>query len=194
MTSALAMNSILQQADTFMGRGNIAAGSLYLLLAQHIQQSSPEVSTADVYRELYERHAAALQRYSTLLDLTRLQALEARNRAYAPYSNFAVGAALLATDGTIWKGCNVESGSYGLTICAERTALVSAVASGKRHFHAVVVASGVTSPTPHCGACRKLLYEFAPEALVLMLTTGGKEKWTTIDRLLPDAFSESSLV
>jgi cytidine deaminase len=194
MTSAPAIEDIVQQADTFFAAGNIAAGSLYLLFARYREQCSPEEKAPGRYTELAKQYASTLQRYVALLDLTRHHALQAREQAYAPYSNFAVGAALLAADGTIWKGCNVESGSYGLTICAERTALVSAVAGGKRHFQAVVVTSGASSPTPPCGACRQLLYEFAPRALVVMLTTEGREKWTTMDRLLPDAFDESSLL
>lgn len=189
MTATLNAESIVQRADIFFGVGDVAAGSLYLLLAKYIAPKA-----IDTYKELYERHTSALQRYSALLDITRVESIKARTRAYAPYSGFAVGAALLAADGTVWNGCNVESGSYGLTICAERTALVSAIASGKQRFHAIVVATGAASPTPPCGACRQLLYEFAPEALVVMLSTKGEERWTTMDRLLPDAFSARSLV
>lgn len=189
MTSTLSAESIVQKAEIFFGVGDVGAGSCYLLLASYI---APE--TADSYKELYQRYTPALRRYSILLGLARIESIKARTRAYAPYSGFAVGAALLAADGTVWKGCNVESGSYGLTICAERAGLVSAVAGGKRQFHAVVVATGAASPTPPCGACRQLLYEFAPEALVVMLSTKGEERWTTMDRLLPDAFSAHSLV
>jgi cytidine deaminase len=111
----------------------------------------------------------------------------ARERAYAPYSDFAVGAALLCADGTVVSGCNVENGSYGLTICAERSAVFAAVASGRRTFAAIAVAGAPESVTSPCGACRQVMAEFAPELRVLYTTPDGVAE-TTLDALLPERF------
>jgi len=116
---------------------------------------------------------------------------QAQKMAYAPYSRFAVGAALLAADGTIYTGCNVENASYGLGICAERNALAHAVASGARQFTAVAVVSdnGVTP----CGACRQVLAEFAPEMAVIVADTDGNRRVFSLSELLPDAFGPDHL-
>jgi cytidine deaminase len=116
----------------------------------------------------------------------------ARSRAFAPYSHFLVGAALEAEDGTIIAGCNVESASYGLTICAERTALVKAVSEGHHRFRRVAVVTDTDKPTPPCGACRQLLWEFAPNAEVLLANLGGATLKFTMRELLPAAFEASS--
>ena len=110
-----------------------------------------------------------------------------REHAYAPYSAFAVGAALLCEDGSVVSGCNVENASYGLSQCAERVAVASAVASGKRRFSALAVVGppeGVTAP---CGACRQVLAEFAP-ALRVLYGSGAALERTTLAELLPLAF------
>jgi len=112
----------------------------------------------------------------------------ARSHAYAPYSAFAVGAALLCDDGTIVPGCNVENGSYGLTICAERGAVCAAVANGRRSFVAIAVAGPPEARTSPCGACRQVLAEFAPEMRVLYTIPGGVAR-TTARELLPDGFT-----
>jgi cytidine deaminase len=116
-------------------------------------------------------------------------AMDVRQRAYAKYSNFLVGAAILATDGRIFSGCNVENASYGLTICAERAAVFGAVAAGARKFELLAIAtSGGASP---CGACRQVLAEFAPELPVLLIDVNrpGTVIETNIRELLPGAFS-----
>lgn len=94
-------------------------------------------------------------------------ALQARDRAYAPYSRFPVGAAVLAGD-DVFGGCNVENASFGLTICAERSAVFAAVAAGHRRIGAVAVAGGGDVPAAPCGACRQVLYEFGPEMTVIL--------------------------
>lgn len=117
-------------------------------------------------------------------------AREAAQNAYAPYSRFQVGAALLADDGRIFTGCNVENASYGLTLCAERVALFSAVAAGSRRFVALAVVAGDKTPAMPCGACRQVLAEFCDDTLPVICATmrGGKPRTTTLGRLLPAAF------
>jgi len=121
------------------------------------------------------------------------RAVEARRAAYAPYSGFAVGAALLARDGRVFTGCNVENASYGLTVCAERVALFKAVAEGAREFKAIAIACGDTPCSP-CGACRQVLYEFAPD-LTVILADGEGRRWekTTLSHLLPRGFGPADL-
>jgi cytidine deaminase len=112
-------------------------------------------------------------------------AWDARQRAYAPYSNFAVGAALLAADGRIFAGCNVENLSYGLTNCAERVAIGAAVAAGVRDFLAVAVVADTGVPISPCGACRQVLAEFGVPRVILANRSERLE--FTLDELLPRA-------
>jgi cytidine deaminase len=118
-------------------------------------------------------------------------ATAARDMAFAPYSKFRVGAALEAEDGTIYTGCNVESASYGLTICAERVALVKGVSEGRTRFRTIVVVTDVVTLTPPCGACRQLLWEFAPDATVILANTHGQSVTYTMRELLPHGFDAS---
>ena len=111
--------------------------------------------------------------------------------SYVPYSHYAVGAALLAKDGRVFTGCNVENAAYGNTMCAERTALFKAVSEGAREFEAIAVAARGSAPFP-CGACRQSLYEFAPD-LRVMVTWDGNVRSTTLRALLPEGFGPSSL-
>ena len=111
--------------------------------------------------------------------------------SYVPYSHYAVGAALLAKDGRVFTGCNVENAAYGNTMCAERTALFKAVSEGAREFEAIAVAARGSAPFP-CGACRQSLYEFAPDLRVLV-TWDGNVRSTTLRELLPEGFGPSSL-
>ena len=113
----------------------------------------------------------------------------ARERAYAHYSKYKVGAAIRTKRGKIHSGANVENASYGLTVCAERCAVFAAVAAGdtKDYDAVAVVIEGPELPSP-CGACRQVLYEFAPDMRVILATTGGLRKATTLRELLPDAF------
>ncbi len=114
-------------------------------------------------------------------------ARDARARAYAPYSHFAVGAALACTDGTIVTGTNVENACYGLSMCAERSAVFAAVAAGRSSFEAIAVAGPTGSATPPCGACRQVLCEFGVGIRVIYATPSGCEA-TTVAALLPAEF------
>lgn len=123
----------------------------------------------------------------------RVAAFEALERAYAPYSRFRVGAALLATTGDIIIGCNVENSASPAGTCAERVALGAAVVRGLRRFTHVVVASEASTPTPPCGICRQALSELAPECVVISVTRGGAEAQWRLADLLPHPFTPSSL-
>lgn len=117
--------------------------------------------------------------------------LEARTRAYVPYSGYAVGAALLSADGSVTLGCNVENAAYPATICAERVALTGAVAAGKRDFTAIAVATH-DGGTP-CGTCRQVMAELGPHMTVYIADEHGRYRTTTVAALLPDAFTPDSL-
>lgn len=114
-------------------------------------------------------------------------------RSYVPYSKFPVGAALLCGDGTVFTGCNVENAAYGSTICAERTALVKAVSEGRRAFAALAVAGRSEDYCWPCGACRQMLYEFAPDLTVLVARGDGAYVKLPLKELLPHGFGPSSL-
>ncbi|HEX9121865.1 MAG TPA: cytidine deaminase [Actinomycetota bacterium] len=116
----------------------------------------------------------------------------ARANAYAPYSNFSVGAAVLA-GGRIFAGVNVENASYPQGICAERAAVFAAVAAGHRQIDAVAVAAGNDDITPPCGGCRQVLNEFGPDMLVVSESAGGHRKRWRLSVLLPDAFGPADL-
>ena len=118
-------------------------------------------------------------------------ALEARTRAYAPYSHYQVGAALLTRDGAVILGCNVENAAYGDTICAERVALTAAVAQGKRPFVAMAVATA-NGGTP-CGSCRQVMAELGPEMTVYISDAAGNYSTTNVHALLPDSFGPQRL-
>ena len=123
-----------------------------------------------------------------LLALARL----AMEQSYSPYSRYPVGAALLSDDGRVFQGCNIENASFGLTNCAERTALFKAVSEGARAFRAIAIASRDSAPYP-CGACRQALNEFAPDLRVLVTWGGGQVDKTTLPALLPHGFGPKDL-
>jgi cytidine deaminase len=127
--------------------------------------------------------------WSALHDAARAVAA----RAYAPYSKFQVGAALLGEDGRIFVGCNVENASFGLTICAERNAVFQAVAQGVQHFTALAVVASAAAPVTPCGACRQVLCEFLPEFALRCFGAQGAEFNCTSLQLLPHAFGASDL-
>ena len=120
------------------------------------------------------------------------QAIDATRHAYIPYSHYPVGAALRATDGTVYRGCNIENAAYPSTICAERVALVKAVSEGQRSFDAIaVVTTNAGSP---CGMCRQMMYEFAPDLRVILANMDGEIAYDgTLSDLLPRGFGPSSL-
>jgi cytidine deaminase len=118
-------------------------------------------------------------------------ALTARERAYAPYSHYQVGAALLTADGTVIPGCNVENAAYPATICAERVALTTAIAQGKRDLVAIAVATE-NGGSP-CGTCRQVMAELGPEMIVYISDAHGNFRVTSVRALLPDSFTGSNL-
>jgi len=119
-------------------------------------------------------------------------AIAARRGAYAPYSGFSVGAALLGRDGRVWTGANVENASYGLSMCAERVALFHAVAAGARNFDAIAVSGPEGVATLPCGACRQALWEFSQNLRIIYSDRTGM-KATTIQALLPEPFGPAQL-
>ena len=114
-------------------------------------------------------------------------ALAVRSRAYAPYSHFAVGAAVQAKSGAIYSGCNVENASYGLTVCAERNALFQAIAAGEREFSILAVVADTPQPVAPCGACRQVMAEFGVDIIVLANLAGDVLVYR-LEELLPAAF------
>jgi cytidine deaminase len=117
-------------------------------------------------------------------------AKQARERAYAPYSHYAVGAAIVASSGKVYTGCNVENASYGLTVCAERNAIFTAVGAGEKHIEAVAVVTDAAAPGTPCGACRQVIQEFAtgPDLVVLLANLAGQERELTLAQLFPEPF------
>ena len=113
--------------------------------------------------------------------------------AYAPYSKFKVGAAVLCADGSIISGCNIENVSFGLTNCAERTALFAAIAQDKRDFQAMAIFADTKNPIVPCGACRQVMAELAPKMQLMLLSNNNAARFTTVEELLPMGFDESFL-
>ncbi|GIV56633.1 MAG: hypothetical protein KatS3mg040_1401 [Candidatus Kapaibacterium sp.] len=134
--------------------------------------------------ECWEMTTADLE----LVDQALATAWRVRAAAYAPYSQFQVGAAVLGSCGRLWCGANVENSSYGLTLCAERAALAAARAAGGDAFLLLCIAADTEEPISPCGACRQWIVELAPHALVAMIGSNGAERWCTPSELLPWAF------
>lgn len=116
-------------------------------------------------------------------------ALEVQQRAYAPYSEFPVGAALLCSNGEIVAGCNVENATIGATVCAERTAVGNAICQGERQFEALCVVCNISPPAAPCGICRQVLAEFGEELPIMMANREGERDFTVLKELLPRAFT-----
>lgn len=119
-------------------------------------------------------------------------AKKARENSYSPYSKFKVGAAVLTKSGKIYGGCNVENASYGLTNCAERTAIFKAVSEGEREFAALAIIADTKRPIPPCGACRQVIEEFKINTII-MSNLAGDVKTATLEEILPFSFSEEDL-
>jgi len=117
----------------------------------------------------------------------------AAKSSYSPYSKFPVGAAVLAGSGKVYAGCNVENASYGLCNCAERTAIFTATAAGERSIRAIAVYTPTKAPTAPCGACRQVINEFGPDAVVSCVCTSAKRLDTTLPALLGEAFGPKNL-
>lgn len=121
------------------------------------------------------------------------RARQARLKAYAPYSRFLVGAAVLCGSGRVYTGCNIENASYGLSICAERVAFSKAVSCGEREFLSAAVVTEADEPTAPCGACRQFMAEFGTDLDIIMATTSGKTAVSKLFNLLPRTFGPKSL-
>jgi cytidine deaminase len=129
-----------------------------------------------------------------MADLELLQAAHlARQSAYAPYSHFRVGAAVRTRSGRIFSGCNVENASYGLTICAERVAIFSAICAGERDVVALALTNDTVAPVMPCGACRQVLYEFGRYMAILAAGAEGETQETNLTHLFPNSFSVEDL-
>ena len=124
-------------------------------------------------------------------------AKEAMQRAYAPYSGFKVGAALLCKDGTVYQGCNIENAAYGPTNCGERTAFFKAIYDGQREFEAIAVCGGkdgvITGPFPPCGVCRQVMREFCKDDFVIYMMNPDGYEAVTLTQLLPYSFSTANM-
>jgi cytidine deaminase len=183
----------LDLAKNFLIENDDVCAALYADSAQWAANTFLSDTSPNMIASLAASLPKPLWEYTTLFNRAIELALETRTRAHAPFSNFLVGATLIADDESLHIGCNVECSSYGLTICAERTALVSAVAQGKKRFVGIVVAAETNTLTPPCGACRQLLYDFAPNAVVVLVNTHGAQKRFTMNELLPEAFTVAFL-
>lgn len=120
-------------------------------------------------------------------------ATKVRERAYAPYSNFKVGAAVETEDGEIYTGCNVESASYGLTVCAERVAIWKGISTGVTKFGRIAVVADTEELTPPCGVCRQIIWEFCGDVPVILSNLNGKSESIQMSELLPRAFDSKFL-
>lgn len=121
------------------------------------------------------------------------QAIEAMENAYAPYSKFKVGAALLTKSGKIYTGCNIENSSYGASVCAERVAIFKAVSEGEHDFELLVVATKTEEPSPPCGICRQVISEFSNDLPIMLVNDKGSIIETNINKLLPFPFLKERL-
>jgi cytidine deaminase len=137
----------------------------------------------DVMAELSEK---------TIKDMAK-QAKSASQSAYCPYSKFRVGAAVLTDKGDVFTGCNVENASYGLTICAERNAVFHMVAQARQRIRALVIYTPTKTPSAPCGACRQVINEFGPDALIVSVCDGPDVLRKALSDLLPDAFGPANL-
>jgi cytidine deaminase len=127
------------------------------------------------------------------MDSLLIAAFASRRNAHAPFSGFLVGAAVECADGRVFGGCNIESSSYGLTVCAERTAVFSAVAAGECHFRRLAIATEASRLTPPCGACRQVLWDLCGDIPILLGNAAGDTLSFQLSHLYPDPFDANSL-
>jgi cytidine deaminase len=137
----------------------------------------------------FEKEGTAMNDFAGLIAAAR----DARLNAHAPFSNFRVGAALRAASGRIFGGCNVENATYGLTLCAERVAIVKAISEGERGFAAIAVVTQADRLTPPCGACRQLIWEFCGDVPVVLANLTGTYEVLQMRDLFPKPFDSSNL-
>ena len=122
------------------------------------------------------------------LDALVARAQSARQKAVAPFSTFRVGAALETENGKVYTGCNIESASYGLTVCAERVAIWKALSEGERHFKRLAIVADTETLTPPCGTCRQIIWEFCRDATIVLANLHGESEIMSVGELLPRAF------
>ncbi len=120
-------------------------------------------------------------------------AIYVRENAYSPFSGFRVGSAVLTKEGKIYTGCNIESASYGLTVCAERVAIWKAISEGEKDFLAIAVVADTEELTPPCGACRQIIWEFCGDVSIILANPQGKTKFFKMSELLPNPFGSKFL-
>lgn len=159
-------------------------GVLHLMGYDHIHKNDRRSM-----RLMEEKVYSMTEKQDTNPEELLSMAKKAREQAYVPYSNYKVGAALLCDDGSVYTGCNIENSSFGLTNCAERTAVFKAISEGRRCFRAIAIAAGATAPWP-CGACRQVLTEFAPELSVYITWADDKQEQASLLELLPHSFRD----
>ena len=165
----------------------LAHGMFHLMGYDHTTKEEQDIMRNMEEAALVEARTGNLVTDEELLQLAR----EAMQRSYSPYSHYKVGACLLAADGRTYQGSNIENASYGLTNCAERTAVFNAVHSGARDFMAIAIAAEKSAPWP-CGACRQVLSEFCTDLRVLVTWGDGQTDHSTLQELLPHSFSPAS--
>jgi cytidine deaminase len=130
-----------------------------------------------------------LKDFSVLVD----SAIHARQKAWAPFSKFKIGAAILTKDGKIYTGCNIESASYGLTVCAERVAIWKAISDGQKEFIGIAIVADTEDLTPPCGACRQIIWEFCNDIIVILANLQDQRRTFKASELLPNAFDSKYL-
>lgn len=164
---------------------------LAAVTAHHLAFNAKNLPPAEAkpVKDFLRAEAADLREINSLIRRAKRAALDIRRQAQARYSGFHVGAALIDRSGEIITGANVESSSYGLTICAERVALTYALTHGMNGIIACIVAAEGETPVAPCGACRQLIHDYAPDSLIIMLNTHGDEEQQFISDLLPMAFT-----
>ena len=164
-------------------------GCLHLLGYDHMEEADKQVMRAEEEKALAQ---IDLSQDDILRDMLLAAAVKARKQAYAPYSKFKVGAAVLAKDGQIFTGCNIENSSYGMTVCAERVAMWNAVSAGVTKLDTIAIVAECEGPCAPCGACRQVMEEFGVKT-VIMGNTKGEFEVRTLAELLPAQFGASTM-